>query len=103
MLIAGGSGVVPLMSMIRHRAAQHTSLEVIHTLTREQPLGWTGFGRRIDREMLAEIVWPLTANPHIYVCGPTGLVESVSSNLVDLGYPPESIRTERFGPTGGAP
>lgn len=131
-LVAGGSGIVPLMAMIRQRAARRSdiptrllysarsfeeviyreelarldagddALDVILTLTRRQPPGWTGFQRRIDREMLAEVGWPPADRPLIYVCGPTALVESAASMLVDLGHEPNRIRTERFGPTGGS-
>jgi ferredoxin-NADP reductase len=130
-LIAGGSGVVPLMAMIRHRTltgnrtpvrllyssrsqdeiiyreelerlvAAGDGLDAVHTLTRAQPAGWTGYGRRIDREMLADEAWPAGAEPHAFVCGPTRLVESVASALVNLGYAPQSVKTERFGPSGG--
>jgi ferredoxin-NADP reductase len=130
LLVAGGSGVVPLMAMIRHRAAAASSvparllyssraledviyreeldrlaardegLEVVHTLTRERPPGWTGYDRRIDAEMLAEVAWPPGA-AIAFVCGPTRLVESVAAGLVALGYDFGRVRTERFGPTGG--
>jgi len=136
-LVAGGSGIVPLMAMIRHRRASlagapenakslrtrllyssrgweeviyrdelarlagaDPTLEVIHTLTRSAPDNWTGFRRRIDKAMLAETVWPVSENPRVFVCGPTPLVESVSGNLVELGYQPALVKTERFGPTG---
>ena len=139
-LVAGGSGIVPLMSMLRHRdaalsaadaVARHKrparllyssrgwdeiiyrdelqrlterdqTLEVTHTLTREQPQGWTGFKRRIDREMLEQVTWPETEKPNVFVCGPTPLVESVAATMVELGHKPERVKTERFGPTGGA-
>jgi ferredoxin-NADP reductase len=131
LLIGGGSGVVPLMAMIRHRAAVKSTiparllyssrawddviyreelgrlaasgdgLEVTHTLTRSQPAGWSGHRRRIDQEMLAEVAWPVAQQPAIFVCGPTRLVESVASSLVALGHAPERIKTERFGPSGG--
>ncbi|MFQ5945330.1 MAG: ferredoxin reductase [Candidatus Methylomirabilales bacterium] len=130
-LVAGGSGVVPLMAMIRHRAAteskiptrllyssrspgdviyaneleelstSNSGLEVFHTFTREQPPDWTGYARRIDREMLNEVVEPLGTAAQTYVCGPTLLVEAVANMLVDIGLPAARIRTERFGPTGG--
>jgi ferredoxin-NADP reductase len=130
LLVAGGSGIVPLMAMIRHRAAEGSTapvrllyssrtladviyrdeleqrsadeegLEVFQTLTREQPDGWAGFARRIDDELLAEVAWPPTAEARVFVCGPTGFVEAVSSGLVRLGHRPELIRTERFGATG---
>jgi ferredoxin-NADP reductase len=131
LLVAGGSGVVPLMSMIRHRAAAKSDattrllyssrsreeiiyadeldrlsvaddgLEVVHTLTRIQPPGWTGYGRRIDQEMLAEVSWAPEEHPLAFVCGPTPLVEAVASALVKLGHDPARVKTERFGPTGG--
>jgi ferredoxin-NADP reductase len=130
-LIAGGSGVVPLMAMIRHRAARASSipthllcssrtkedviyrdelarlaerndgLEVTHTLTRGAPEGWRGETRRIDRRMLLEALPGANARPLAYVCGPTPFVESVATLLVSIGHAPERIRTERFGPTGG--
>ena len=138
LLVAGGSGIVPLMAMLRHRAAAlmtadvdtrrrlparllyssrrwdeviyrdelarladaDASLEVVHTLTREQPLGWTGPRRRIDRAMLADIAWPVSAGAHMFVCGPTPLVEAVATSLVELGHDPLRVKTERFGPTG---
>lgn len=131
LLVAGGSGVVPLMAMIRHRAANHMKtptrllyssrshddiiyraeldrlasagdgLTVAHTLTRTQPPGWSGYARRIDSAMLAEVAWPKAQNPIVYVCGPTPMVESVASLLVDMGFDPASVKTERFGATGG--
>jgi ferredoxin-NADP reductase len=130
-LVAGGSGVVPLMAMLRHRAAVGSSaptrmlyssrtpedviyarelerlvasgdgLGVAHTLTRRQPPGWSGYGRRIDAAMLEEAGWPAADNPAVYICGPTPLVEAVAGTLVDLGHAPARIKTERFGPTGG--
>ncbi len=129
MLVAGGSGICPLMAMLRHRAAQASSvparllyssrsiddaiyreelehlggdgLDVVQTLTRAQPEGWTGDRRRIDRSMLHEVVWPPSDRPLVYVCGPTPLVESVAAALVELGHDAARIKTERFGPTGG--
>ncbi len=131
-LVAGGSGVVPLMAMVRHRAAlasriathllcswrtaedviyrdelarlaaRGDGLEVTHTLTRSAPAKWQGLTRRIDREMLLELMPGPDARPLAYVCGPTPMVESVATLLVSLGHAPERIRTERFGPTGGA-
>ena len=130
-LVAGGSGIAPLMAMIRHRAnsqnkvptkllyssrsyddviyreeldrisANDSSLRVIHTLTRRQPRNWTGYGRRIDRAMLAEAAWRPAEKPLAYTSGPTALVETVANHLQELGYEPERIKTERFGPTGG--
>jgi ferredoxin-NADP reductase len=130
LLIGGGSGVVPLMSMLRHRSAvgsgtptsllyssrslddviyreeldelaNNDGLDVYQTLTRSRPDGWTGFARRIDREMLREVAWPVGDTPVAYVCGPTSFVESAAEILVELGYDPRSVRTERFGATGG--
>src|SRR3954471_3643790 len=129
-LIGGGSGVVPLMAMLRHReragvrapttlllssrsvddviyrdelealAARQDGLTVHHTLTREQPPGWTDYGRRIDDAMLADVVVPFGEAQRTYVCGPTALVEVVADGLVRLGLAPDRIRTERFGPSG---
>jgi ferredoxin-NADP reductase len=131
LLVGGGSGVVPLMAMIRHRAAvgsevptrllyssrsyeeiiyrkelenlvaRDSSLEVIHTLTRFRPEGWSGYDRRIDAEMLAEVAWPPDESPLAFVCGPTPFVEAVGSALVGLGHGPARVKTERFGATGG--
>ena len=131
LLIAGGSGVVPLMAMIRHRAlvgdrtptrllyssrayediiyrtdlerfaAAGDGLAVVHTLTRERPAGWTGYARRIDREMVRDLAWPKEQSPLVFVCGPTSFVETASQLLVDSGYDPSWIKTERFGATGG--
>jgi ferredoxin-NADP reductase len=129
LLIAGGSGVVPLMAMVRHRAAtasrvpatllyssrsredviyfdelerlrQADGLTVLHTLTRSQPAGWTGFSRRIDAEMLREVVASSDPNAEVFICGPTPLVEGAAEGLVGIGLAPARIRTERFGPTG---
>jgi ferredoxin-NADP reductase len=127
LLVAGGSGVVPLRAMLRHRRNTGSSVptrllyssrrledviyrseldeaaegvEVFHTLTREQPPGWTGYARRVDAELLNEVVWPAREGARAYVCGPTSFVEAVASGLVELGYPPERVRTERFGATG---
>jgi ferredoxin-NADP reductase len=130
-LIAGGSGVVPLMAMLRHRtavgssvpalllyssrtfedviyreeldqlAAKGDALRVVHTLTRVRPSGWTGRARRIDRAMLAEVGFPASARPQIFICGPTSLVESAGQQLLDLGHDASLIKTERFGPSGG--
>ncbi len=129
-LAAGGSGVVPLMAMIRARAAAGSDVEmrllfssrswdaviyrdelarlaederltVVHTLTRSQPSGWTGYARRVDGPMLAEVGPGPDARPLVYVCGPTPFVETVAAALVQLGHDPHLIKTERFGPTGG--
>lgn len=130
LLVAGGSGVVPLMAILRHRAARgdhvptrllyssrsfdeiiyweeqerlasDSALEVVHTLTRSQPPDWNGYRRRIDEAMLTEVAWPPAERPLAYVCGPTRLVEAVASTLVALGHEPARVKTERFGPTGG--
>ena len=131
LLVGGGSGVVPLMAIIRHRAvvgsgvptrllyssrsyeeiiyrkeledlaARDGSLEVIHTLTRSRPEGWSGYDRRIDAEMLKEVAWPPDESPLAFVCGPTLLVEAVGTALVSLGHAPAHVKIERFGPTGG--
>ena len=130
LLIAGGSGVVPLLAMLRHRAGAGSrvatalvyssrtredviafdeldglarndpSLQVLHALTRSQPVGWTGYARRIDREMLAEALGPLDPGLQVFICGPTLLVESAAEALVGLGLAPGQVKTERFGPTG---
>ena len=82
-------------------ASANSGVEIIRTLTRTQPSGWTGYGRRVDQAMLAEIAWPADQQPRSFACGPTGFVETVASGLVALGHEPGNIRTERFGPTGG--
>jgi ferredoxin-NADP reductase len=128
MLVAGGSGIAPLRAMLRHRARLGSTIPVkllyssrswadeifrdelsrpaegvtvIETLTRQQPPGWTGYARRVDQQMLTEVAWPAAQKPLSYACGPTPFVEAVAAGLVALGYPPEGIRTERFGATGG--
>jgi ferredoxin-NADP reductase len=83
------------------RLAAGEDLEVFLTLTRARPEAWTGYGRRVDAQMLAEVAWPPERRPMVYVCGPTPFVESVAGSLVTLGHDPGRIRTERFGPTGG--
>lgn len=129
-LIAGGSGIAPLMAMLRHReaagsrvparllyssrtfddiifraelerlAAPGHGLAVTHTLTRARPSGWSGGTRRIDRELLMRAGFPPSERPRIFVCGPTGLVESVAEALIEIGHERSLIKTERFGPTG---
>lgn len=129
LLIAGGSGIAPLMAMLRHRAAaavparllyssrtfediiyrdeidrlaaRGDGLEVMHTLTRRQPAGWTGGTRRIDQAMLASIGFAPGTRPRIFICGPTPLVEATARFVLQLGHGPGLIKTERFGPTGG--
>jgi ferredoxin-NADP reductase len=76
-------------------------VEVVYTLTREQPPGWTGYARRVDAALLEEVAWPADAAPLAFVCGPTSFVETVASELVQLGYDPARVKTERFGATGG--
>ena len=145
LLAAGGSGVVPLRAMLRHRCLVGSSVpvrllysvrsqadviyrseldhrsadgvQVIYTLTRQQPPGWTGYARRVDQQMMTEVAWPVAPRlprrwrppagfrsagsaPLAYVCGPTNFVEAVASDLVALGYPPQRVKTERFGATG---
>jgi ferredoxin-NADP reductase len=127
LLVAGGSGVVPLRSILRHRerigATTPTRLlysarslgdviyageldryrdgvEVIYTLTRNQPAGWTGHSGRVDAALLTDVAWPVDQDPLTFVCGPTSFVETVASGLVGLGYPPGRVKTERFGATG---
>ena len=130
LLVAGGSGLVPLMSMIRDRHAAGSSvpvrlllsarslddviyrrelddlaaadggLELIVTLTRLQPDGWTGFARRVDAGLLAEVAWPADSGARTFICGPTAFVETAAEALVGLGHPAASVKTERFGATG---
>jgi ferredoxin-NADP reductase len=126
LLLAGGSGVVPLRAMLRHRAAADPRVparlllsarsadDVIYageldsadgferftTYTRTTPPGWTGYSRRVDRAMLADVAFAPDEQPRIFVCGPTGFVETASTALVDLGHPSTRVKTERFGPTG---
>jgi ferredoxin-NADP reductase len=128
MLLAGGSGIVPLRAILRHRERTGSDVpvrllyssrswedviyrdelgraadgvQVIHALTRRQPPGWTGYARRVDAQMLAEVAWPADQAPLAYACGPTSFVEAVASGLVGLGYPAQRVKTERFGATGG--
>jgi ferredoxin-NADP reductase len=127
LLVGGGSGVVPLMSILRHRAARSSriparllysarslddviyraeldrlgaddDLEVLYTLTRSQPPGWTGYARRVDKDMLEEVAF---GEGLAFICGPTRFVEAVADGLLAVGYAPERVKTERFGPTGG--
>jgi ferredoxin-NADP reductase len=126
LLVAGGSGVVPLRAILRHRQrtgsdvparllySSRTLAEVIYhgeldryrdgvevsyTLTRSQPPGWTGYSGRVDAALLAKIAWPASQHPLAFVCGPTSFVEAVAGNLVALGYPAGRVKTERFGGT----
>jgi len=128
LLVAGGSGIVPLRAILRQREhtgsdvpvrllysartqseliyrdeldGYHDGVEIIYTLTREQPAGWTGYTRRVDGAVLTETAWPAGKNPLAFVCGPTSFVETVAGGLVALGYDPSRVKTERFGGTGG--
>jgi ferredoxin-NADP reductase len=128
-LVGGGSGVVPLMAMLRARASAGSDVDAVllfssrgwedviyrgelellagggltvtHTLTRSQPAGWSGYARRVDAEMLAEVGPRPADGPQVYDCGPTSFVEVAAASLVQLGHEPHRIKTERFGPTGG--
>ncbi|MGA7096987.1 MAG: ferredoxin reductase [Acidimicrobiia bacterium] len=129
LMMGGGSGVVPFRSMLRHRQSVGSSaptrllyssrtledviyqdelrtfdeqdgIDVRLALTRGHPDDWTGYTRRVDREMLEEFAWPPDQRPLIYICGPNGFVETAATLLVDLGHDPLSVKTERFGPTG---
>jgi ferredoxin-NADP reductase len=127
LLVGGGSGIVPLRSMLRDRertgsdvtvrllyscrslddviyrselAEPAPGVEVVQTLTRAQPDGWTGYARRVDVALLAEVAWPAAQEPLAFVCGPTTFVETLASGLVALDYPAARIKTERFGATG---
>jgi ferredoxin-NADP reductase len=84
----------------RLSAGDH-DLKVAHTLTRSQPAGWNAYARRIDRDMVHDVAWPAAQNPCVFICGPTSFVETAAGLLVDAGYTPSSIKTERFGATGG--
>ena len=128
LLLAGGSGIVPLRSILRHRERTGSTVpvrllyssrtlddviyrvefdmaasgvEVGQALTRHQPPGWAGDVRLVDAALLAEVAWPAAGTPLAYVCGPTNFVEAVSQALVQGGYPPQRVKTERFGATGG--
>jgi ferredoxin-NADP reductase len=131
LLVGGGSGLVPLMAMLRHRAragsaadarllvsartiddllyceelerlaSARDGLSITYTLTRGAPERWTGHARRVDADMLREVGPGADVQPKIFVCGPTPFVESVADRLVALGHGAAAIHTERFGPTGG--
>jgi len=129
LMVAGGSGVVPFRSMLRHWAAgEHDTVprllyssrtlpEVIYqeeltrfsaddgvdvrlALTREWPENWEGHRGRVDRGFLEEVAWAPAERPLVYICGPTSFVEAVAQTLVDIGHEPGRVKTERFGPTG---
>ena len=128
LLVAGGSGIVPLRAILRQREhsgsgvpvkllysartvseliyrdeldGYHDGVEIIYTLTREQPADWTAYTRRVDGALLAETAWPAGKDPLAFVCGPTSFVETVAGGLVGLGYQPTRVKTERFGGIGG--
>jgi ferredoxin-NADP reductase len=82
-------------------AEKEAGIDVRVTLTREQPAGWKGYDRRIDRDLIAEVAWPPSERPLAYICGPTSFVEAAADAMVSLGHEPSRVRTERFGPTGG--
>jgi ferredoxin-NADP reductase len=130
LLMAGGSGVVPLMAMIRARAAAGNQapfrliysvrdpgavlypdelaqreragdgLEVRYVYTRRAPAGDTPPGR-VSSAVIGSAGWPPERRPAVFVCGPTGFVETASDLLVRAGHDPRAIKTERFGPSGG--
>ena len=126
LLVGGGSGIVPLMSILRSQSgnrkikllysnqspeltiykeeldelAQKDWFELHYTFTRSQPEGWTGYGRRIDHEMIMDCLAGVDLGSYMaYVCGPTALVEFVANTLSEQGILPALIRTERFGPS----
>jgi ferredoxin-NADP reductase len=129
-LIAGGSGIVPLMAMIRSHASagnvapfrllysvrepgaifyrdelqalsdHDNSLSLTYAFTRAAPKDWARPPGRIDAAMIASTIWPSNLAPTCYVCGPTPFVEIVTGFLTAFGNSPDKIRTERFGPTG---
>jgi ferredoxin-NADP reductase len=130
LLLAGGSGLVPLMAMLRHREARGSDipahvlisvraaedrlytgelerlasspgLRLDWTYTRTPPEGWDGWARRIDAEMIAAVSPGASARPYAFACGPTGFVEAATELLVESGHDPRTIHAERFGPTGG--
>jgi ferredoxin-NADP reductase len=118
LLVGGGSGVVPLMCMLRHRRRAFAEVpvrllysvrspddvfyrgelgqETTLTYTRRMPEGWTGATGRISAELVASLAWP---DGLAYVCGPNGFVETATGLLMQSGYEPGQIRTERFGPS----
>ncbi|MFL5929252.1 MAG: ferredoxin reductase [Gaiellaceae bacterium] len=128
LLLAGGSGVVPLRAMLRHRLASGSDaplrllysarsledviyrdeltragadddVDIRFTLTRSQPAGWKGYARRVDLELIREFAWAPDERPLTYICGPNGFVEAAASALVALGQEPARVKTERFGPS----
>jgi len=128
LLVAGGSGIVPLRAILRERQrsgsdtpvrllysartladviyrdeldAHGDGIAVSYTLTRAQPPGWAGYAGRVNSALLAEVAWPAQEGPLAFVCGPTSFVETVAEGLVGLGYHPSRVKTERFGVSGG--
>jgi ferredoxin-NADP reductase len=128
LLFGGGSGVVPLRAMLRHRAATANltparlvysarsledviyreelqnpadGVEVHFALTRAWPEDWSGHRGRVDDGLLEQVTWPAEDAPAIYICGPTGFVEAISRQMVARGHEPGRVKTERFGPTSG--
>ena len=129
-LIAGGSGIVPLMAMIRSGVSAHStapfrllysvrepgivfyrdelqalsdqdnSTGLTYAYTRATPKNWPRPPGRIDADLIASSTWPSNLHPTCYVCGPTSFVESVAGLLIASGHSSDLIRTERFGPTG---
>ena len=129
LLVAGGSGIVPFRSVLRHREASNSAapvrllysarsheeiiyseeltafagqagVDIRYTLTRRSPPGWEGYTGRIDRRLMEELSWPASENPLNLVCGPNGFVETAAGALAQIGHAQERVRTERFGPTG---
>ena len=130
LLVGGGSGIVPLMSMLRHRVASGSNaptrmlaswrthddiiyadelatfggkkdaLAIFHTLTRSQPAGWAGYARRVDAEMIAEVAGAFGKNAKVFICGPTNFVEAAANLLTQGGFSASQVKTERFGPSG---
>jgi ferredoxin-NADP reductase len=128
LMLAGGSGIVPLRSILRSRDQAGSMVpvrllysarslpeviyraeldayrasprvEVSYALTRQQPDGWTGIAGRVGEAVLSEIAWPPGDEAMVFVCGPTAFVEVVAAIMVKLGYPPQRVKTERFGGT----
>lgn len=129
LLVGGGSGVVPLMAMLRlHAALDHdgpmkliystrTRHQILYrdeldrlaskrrtvtvTLTRDEDPGWSGRRGRVDRQLLWESGFSPDVEPHCFVCGPTPFVEAVAKALIASGHKPDDVKAERFGPTAG--
>jgi ferredoxin-NADP reductase len=127
LLLGGGSGVVPLRAMVRHRLASESDapvrllysaraledviyrdelmgtyddqVDIRFTLTRSQPAGWRGYSGRVDAGLIEKFAWPASERPLVYICGPNGFVEAAASALVALGHEPARVKTERFGPS----